>query len=159
MVVEGPSDKGFIQGVAERLGLSVDIYVGYGNRPGKVSRLIRSTARERPKVIVLKDLHRYSESTISRTLCELRRVLGGLNVYFMIVRRCVESWILAGLGFSHAEEVEDPEGELDRELSRKGMRYVKSPNVTRRLAHMISLEDAMRCSGSFKSFVDKLLDP
>jgi len=54
VVVEGPSDKGFIEGLCGRLGVKCLVLVMKGNRLGKVRRLLR-TYEGRPRILV-KDL-------------------------------------------------------------------------------------------------------
>lgn len=72
IVVEGITDKGIIQGIAEKLRVrpKPKILLMSGNRPEKVVRCINSelTSGKYSKVIILKDQHRYPESSVTRYL-------------------------------------------------------------------------------------------
>lgn len=63
IIVEGLTDKGFIEGIAEKLRIPCKVHPIRGNRPDKVRRLLKALAREFSKSIILKDLHRGEKET------------------------------------------------------------------------------------------------
>jgi len=61
IIVEGLTDKGFIEGIVEKLQVPCRVRIMRGNRPERASRLLKALMGEFSKAIVLKDLHRAVE--------------------------------------------------------------------------------------------------
>jgi hypothetical protein len=53
VIVEGLTDKGFIEGIAEKLQTRCKVQPMRGNKPDKVSRLLKAFAGEFDKAIIL----------------------------------------------------------------------------------------------------------
>ncbi len=159
VIVEGPSDAGFIEGLARRLEIRCKVLLMRGNRPRKAVRLVKLGHFNTPeKVVVLKDVHRRSESDVKENLREIVQELGGI-AHGVIVKRSIESWVLAGLGVKNAEDISDPVRELSSRMIReRGMPYLKSKDLLRRLAREIDLDAAARNSQTFKGFLELLQD-
>jgi hypothetical protein len=147
VIVEGPTDKAFLENLCRRLKFPCKVLIMRGNRPEKAARLIRTfNAR---KKFVLKDLHCLNPDFVERIKNELRR----LDAHVVPVRHSVEAWILAGLGMRSAENLMDPE----EELKRRGI--MKTPGKYGQLAGGIDIDLAMKYSSSFSEFLTKMRDP
>ena len=160
IIVEGVSDRGFIEGIADRLKIACRVRLMRGNRPNKAVRLIKSVSvlRDINKIIFLKDLHAQDENKIRDKIRGIMEEVGEINkVYPIVVKKSIESWILAGLyNKRDAEKIADPIRELNTLLMREGRYYIKSYDFSRRLAEMIDLNKAMRNSHSFRKFINLL---
>lgn len=161
IIVEGITDKSFIEGIAEKLQTRCKVHPMRGNKPDKIRRLLMAFAEEIRKAIILKDLHRgYTETTtlVSRLKMEIRKLESQrLQSQIIIVKRNVESWILAGLSVNNPEEISDPEEELKKIMQKKGRHYIKSPEVYKRLAkEEVDIKKATLKSEAFKKFVEIL---
>jgi hypothetical protein len=158
VVVEGATDRAFVDAIARRLGAACEVYVMRGNRPEKVGRYLKALARRFSKAIVLKDLHRggVDRASLIDEAARLVSRLEGLKAHVIQVRRSIESWILAGLSASSPEDVADPEGELKELIRRRGGHYVKSPEAYRRLAEEVDVGCAVARSKTFRDFVECL---
>jgi len=160
IIVEGVSDKGFIEGIADRLKITCRVRLMRGNRPNKAIRLIKSVSvlRDINKIIFLKDLHTQDENKIRDKIRRIMEEIGEINkVYPIVVKKSIESWVLAGLyNKRDAEKIADPIRELNTLLMREGRYYIKSYDFSRRLAEMIDLNKAMRNSHSFRKFINFL---
>lgn len=161
IIVEGQSDKGFIKGIADRVGTQVHVLLMRGNKPDKAARLIRVTLRQRSygKVILLKDTHTKSEDKV-RKLGEgaLKRVPHP-SKHLIIVKEAIESWVLAGMGERGAESISDPYSRLAELLAREGKTLVKSEGLYRELAKEMDLRAACRNSATLREFLNVLRDP
>jgi len=75
VIVEGVSDRGVVKGLAERLGVDVDVLLMRGNRPRKVSRMVNAALRTvvYDKVIMLKDTHKLPEGKVRELSEKLSR--------------------------------------------------------------------------------------
>ena len=160
IIVEGVSDRGFIEGIADRLKITCRVRLMRGNRPNKAVRLIKSVSvlRDINKIIFLKDLHAQDENKIRDKIRGIMEEIGEINkVYPIVVKKSIESWVLAGLyNKRDAEKIADPIRELNTLLMREGRYYIKSYDFSRRLAEMIDLNKAMRNSHSFRKFINLL---
>ena len=160
IIVEGPSDKGFIEGITEKVGIKCKVKLMRGNRPEKAARIAKSYFRDTGKAIILKDLHRASRDVTSlinrfkNIIIQLKNE--GIESQLIIVKRSIESWILAGLCVRNAEEIPDPEEKLKELMQRKGKRYIKSVETLRKLAKETDVEKAIEKSESFKKFIEAL---
>ena len=160
IIVEGLTDKGFIEGIAEKLQKPCKVHPMRGNKPEKVRRILASD-REFEKAIILKDLHRGEQQT-TKLIDEIKREIKKLKnlqnrIHTIIVKRSVESWILAGLCVNNPEETPNPEEELKRLMQKRGKCFIKSLEVYKRLAKEgIDLNKALTKSASFKEFLDAL---
>jgi len=162
VVVEGESDKGFVYGLAERLGVKVKVLKMRGNRPDKVVRIVRAELANQKysKVIVLKDQHDTSEDVVRRKLQEIKAQIKGHRIHTIMVRRAIEAWMLAGMGISNAESIEKPDEYLNILFRREGRGgYVKSFQKAKQLAKKIKLQEAKNYSPTLKQFIDTLQDP
>ncbi|HDJ89622.1 MAG TPA: hypothetical protein ENG40_02895 [Thermoprotei archaeon] len=100
IIVEGVSDRGFIEGIADRLKITCRVRLMRGNRPNKAVRLIKSVSvlRDINKIIFLKDLHVQDENKIRDKIRGIMEEIGEINkVYRIVVKKSIESWVLAGL--------------------------------------------------------------
>ncbi|RLG07082.1 MAG: hypothetical protein DRN68_05895 [Thaumarchaeota archaeon] len=161
VIVEGISDMGVVEGIAEKIKRSIDCRRMRGNRPDKIARIIRAEAMRKryEKAIVLKDVHKRSEEDLARIFNEIRRAVDGIiNVDCIPVKRAVEAWILAGRCVRNAEEIMDPDEYLDRMMRKDGKRYIKSRSLARKLALEIDLERAIKYSPTLRAFIDLLRD-
>jgi hypothetical protein len=161
IIVEGLTDKGFIEGIAEKLQATCKIYVMRGNRPEKVSRLLRAFAGEFNKAIILKDLHRagVDATTLINKLISKVRQLESQKIQTRVfpVKRSIEAWILAGLSLNNPEEILNPEEELKKLMQRRSKQYIKSPEIYKRLAkEELDIEKATAKSKTFKDFIEFL---
>jgi hypothetical protein len=64
----------------------------------------------------------------------------GVHPLVIVVKRSIESWILAGLCVNNPENIEDPEEELKKLMQKMGRYFIKSPEVYKRLAKEVDLE-------------------
>jgi len=79
------------------------------------------------------------------------------RIYTIIVKRSIESWILAGLCVNNPEEIPNPEEELKRLMEKRGKYFIKSLQVYKRLAkEEIDIGKTLTKSASFKEFIDAL---
>jgi len=161
IIVEGLTDKGFIEGVAEKLQIACKIHVMRGNRPEKVSRLLRTLAGEFNKAIILKDLHRagVDESILINKLLSKVRQLESQKMQTRVfpVKRSIEAWILAGLSLNNPEEILNSEEELKKLMQRRNKQCIKSPELYKQLAkEEVGIEKAAAKSKTFKDFIEFL---
>jgi hypothetical protein len=161
IIVEGLTDKGFIEGIAEKLQAQCKVHIMRGNRPEKVSRLLKAFMGEFNKAIILKDLHRAGRDTttlINKLTSKLKQLESqGLQLQVISVKRSIESWILAGLSVNNPEEILNPEEELKKLMQKKGKQYIKSPEIYKRLAkEEIDIKKAAAKSEAFKNFIEIL---
>ena len=130
------------------------------NRLNKAVRLIKSVSvsRDINKIIFLKDFRVQDENKIRDKIRGIMEEIGEINkVYPIVVKKSIESWVLAGLyNKRDAEKIADPIRELNTLLMREGRYYIKSYDFSRRLAEMIDLNKAMRNSHSFRKFINLL---
>jgi len=161
ILVEGPSDKGAIQKITEKLNAKAKILLMEGNRPKKAIRLIRAELARKAysKIIILKDLHKSTEKTIKEKISKIIKNINHKNIHGVIVKRSIESWLLAGMGIKNPENILDPEEHLDNILRRKGKIYIKSPITTKKLANNINLQQAIQNSKTLKQFTEIIKDP
>jgi len=162
IIVEGPTDKAFVEVMTEGLRVACKTYIAKGNKPEKVTRLLRASAKVFSKAIILKDLHRgdLDRSLVVSKVAKVVSQLKGLKAYVVQVERSIESWILAGLSadIDNPEDLPDPEEELGRLMQREGKYYVKSPEVYKRLAQEVDVERARAKSKTFEDFLRHLKD-
>lgn len=150
VIVEGPSDEGFVEGVARRVGAAVRVYWMRGNRPGDLKKLVKTLYSE-GKVIVLKDEH-WNPNLVDSVESELGRLAKVIRV------RCsIESWISIGLCAERSERCDDPEKRLKEFLGRKGRRVAtKSKALYERLAEEIDIEKLKKYSNGFREFLEAI---
>ena len=81
ILVEGISDKHFLKGLAEKLKTNIKIQIMRGNRPNKAIRLVKSILKTQPynKVIILKDLHRYTEEKVKKQIRKIENAIEKLG--------------------------------------------------------------------------------
>jgi len=160
VIVEGPSDKGFIEGIAEKIAVKCKVRLMRGNRPEKAARIAKSHFRGAGKAIILKDLHRATRDVTSlinrfkNVIIQLKNE--GIELQLIIVKRSIESWVLAGLCVKNSEEISDPEEKLKELMQKKGRCYIKSVETLRKLAKEIDIKKAIEKSESFKKFIKAL---
>lgn len=178
IAVEGKSDKGVIEALLYRLEKKAKILVMRGNRPTKIVRIIKAKivgcineGIRIEKIIVLKDIHKYKESTVRRHLETIEQHIRGIaKFYGIIIRYAIESWILADVGclrktlgiFTRQidpESVEEPDKYLDNLLMKKNRRYIKSRRQLYEIAKNIDIEVAIKNSKSLQEFIQALKDP
>jgi len=158
IVVEGFTDKPVIEEIARKVGVEVEILVMRGNNPDKAVRLVNSKLgiEEYSKVIILKDEHRLPRKIINDFINKIKTRIQHERKYPMIVRKSIESWILACMGITNPENIDDPEEYLDHILRRQGKRYIKSPGIVRRLVKHINPQEAAQHSNTLKQFIETL---
>lgn len=178
IAVEGPSDRGVVKALLDRLNMHADIILMRGNRPRKIASKIVAKAHSLvsrglgiDKIIVLKDLHNYEEELVMNHLETIKQRVQQIGRYNgIIVRYAIESWILADisclkktLGIStrqiDPESIRNPDKYLDALFMRKNKRYIKSEKLIYRLANNIDLNIATRNSNSLRRFIQALRDP
>jgi len=161
IVVEGVTDKSVIQEIARMIGIKVKVLVARGNRPRKIAQLINAEPRERySKAIILKDQHRLSESKENELLSRAIREVKHPKKYPVMVKKAIESWILAGMGIHNAEDIDDPVTYLDNIMVSQGKRYIKSEGLVKDILRKnFKLEQTIRNSQTPKRFIDVLRDP
>jgi len=162
VVVEGESDKGFVEGLAEKLSLEVRVLKMRGNRPNKAIRIVKAAlaAQNYSKVIVLKDQHESGEEAVREKLQVIVTGIQHKHVHAIIVKRAIEAWILAGMDIHSAESIEKPDDYLDTILKQRGRgNYIKSSEKARQLAKEIDLQVAQKLSPTLKEFIGSLRDP
>ncbi|MCC6003553.1 MAG: hypothetical protein LM590_04360 [Thermofilum sp.] len=148
VVVEGPSDEGFIEGIAKRIGVTeIKVHRMRGNRLDKLRRLVNALYTE-GKVIVLKDEH-WNPSLVD----SVERGLGGLAKVIR-VKCSIESWILIGLCAEQSERCDDPVKRLKEYLGTKDR--VKSEVVYKGLAEKIDIEKLKKHSMGFREFLEAI---
>ena len=158
VIVEGVTDKGMVEGIAYQCNVSVDVKIMRGDKPSKAVRLIRAslTLRRYRKYVVLKDLHNLDEHVVRRHLESIKRALPSLPVYTVMVRKSIESWLIADKYSGNPEEVSDPIRVLDQYLRKHGKRYFKSYQLVKELAIKLDLQKASRKSPSLRTFISLL---
>ena len=159
VIVEGLSDIGVVEGIAEKIKCAVKCRRMRGNRPDKAGRIIKAeaTGGKYEKAVVLKDVHRRSEKHLNTTFQEIRHAVGDMiNVVCIPVKRAAEAWILAGKCVRNAEEIIDPAEYLDRMMRKDGKRYIKSRSLARKLTSEIDLEKAVKYSPTLRAFYESL---
>jgi len=106
------------------------------------------------------DQHNLPEDERMRRLREILEAIPHEAKRGVLVKRCLESWILAAYCIcSDPEGLEDPLREL-RELYRKrGRRYLRSPEAVRSVAREMDISHAREKSLTFKQFLKALQDP
>jgi hypothetical protein len=160
IIVEGLTDRAFIEGIIEKFEAKGEVKFMRGNKPEKVSRLLKTYAGEFNQAIILKDLHRDGRDTttlINKLTNGIRRLeKQGLRSHIIVVKRSIESWILAGLCVNNPENIPDPEEELKRLIQKTGRHFIKSAEVYKRLAKEVDIEKAVKKSETFKSFIELL---
>lgn len=160
VIVEGLTDKGFIEGVTEKLQKPCKVYPMRGNKPEKVRRILKASY-DFEKAIILKDLHREERQT-TKLIDDIKREIKQLEnqkpyTQVIVVRRCIESWILAGFCVNNPEEIPNPEDELKRLMQKRGKHFIKSPEAYKQLARAeMDIEKAKTKSKTFKEFIDSL---
>jgi len=161
IIVEGVTDKGIVQKIAEKLGIHAKILLMRGNRQDKAVRLANSAlaGEEYSKIIVLKDQHQHSENKILQTLDKIVGSIEHSKTYPIMVRKAIEAWILAGMGISNAESLDKPDEYLDRILRKRDREYIKSLSTAKKLIENIDLQQACRNSSTLKQFIEILKDP
>ena len=109
VLVEGVSDEGVVQGLAERLGVRARTLRMRGNRPKKAIRIVNAelTSQNYSKVIVIKDQHSNSEDMVREKLRKIAAGIQHCRTYTVMVSKAVEAWILAGIGINNAESIEN----------------------------------------------------
>jgi len=160
VIVEGPTDEGFIKGIAEKLRARCKVLIMRGNRADKAYRLLEDHIGEFNKAAVLKDVHRAGRDTTSiiDQLASRIKQLETQEIQLRVfsVKRSIEAWILAGLCLNNPEEILNPEEELKKLMQREGKPYIKSPESYKRIADEIDIEKAKKTSKTFKDFIDFL---
>ncbi len=161
VLVEGITDKGVIDAIGEKLGIQVKTLLMRGNNPSKAIRIIKArlVEKEYDKVIILKDLHKLPENKVMEHLNKIAKNVQELKVQGIIVRKAIESWILAGMGVNNPEEIDDPAETLNTYMMRRGKRYIKSYKAAKELVMEINLEKAAKTAKSLNSFIETLKDP
>jgi hypothetical protein len=161
VIVEGLTDKAFIEGVAEKLEAKCKVQFMRGNKPEKASRLLKTYAGEFNQAIILKDLHRAGRDTttlINKLRNGIKHLENQVPSHIIVVKRSIESWILAGLCINNPENIQNPEDELKRLIQKAGRHFIKSPEFYKRLAKEVDIEKAVKKSETFKRFIE-LLQP
>lgn len=160
VIVEGKTDKGFIEGIAEKLQKLCKVRPMRGNKPEKIRRILKASY-DFEKAIILKDLHRGEQQT-TKLINDIKREIKRLEnqkpcTQIIVVRRCIESWILAGLCVNNPEEIPNPEDELKRLMQKRGKHFMKSPEVYKQIAkEEMDIEKAKAKSKTFKEFINSL---
>jgi len=174
VLVEGPSDKGFVEDILKRLGLKPRVIVMRGNRPEKAVNHIKAQKGSYDKAVILKDLHEREETVVKRLLERIYSKLKETGeetskIRCVVVRRAIESWFLADpealektlgcrVNVGDPEEISDPSQYLNQELEKHGKHYIKSMEISRRIARKINIEIARRRSKSFNEFIETVTD-
>ena len=164
-----------IQVIARRAGLArVRVFPMRGNKVEKLAGWVLAFYSRYARFVVLKDLESYEESVIRERFQEaLRRVeaeLGsaGPDVRLVIVRRAVESWLLADpdaieavigckLGsrirrsLERPEQIDKPKGLLAHLARRCGRIY--NPGLSARIAASLDLNLARKRAPSLDDFL------
>jgi hypothetical protein len=125
-----------------------------------VRRILKTYAGKFNQAIILKDLHKAGRditTLINELKYEIRDLENqGLHLHIIVVKRSIESWILAGLCINNPENIEDPEEGLKKVMQKKGRYYIKSPEIYRQLAKEVDFEKAVKKSETFKKFIEVL---
>lgn len=123
-------------------------------------RILKTYAGKFNQAIILKDLHKAGRditTLINELKYEIRDLENqGLHLHIIVVKRSIESWILAGLCINNPENIEDPEEGLKKVMQKKGRYYIKSPEIYRQLAKEVDFEKAVKKSETFKKFIEVL---
>ncbi len=164
VLVEGPTDAAIVEVISKKVRCNVSTYIMRGNRLRKIRRILH-VYQHVDRIIVLKDLHRYSEDTLTDIMRKIERMDNRITC--IIVKRAIESWILADpsclerkykikVEIHNPEELEDPAEELDRILRRIGRRYIKNYKFAKSLAECIDISNAATRSKSLARFIKAL---
>jgi hypothetical protein len=170
IIVEGQSDKGFLEAVLKRLNVEFKILQQRGNRPEKAARMIKAESERSyfDKIIVVKDLHKLEIDLIDEHLNEIKRLLPQdlrSRTKTLIVRRSIESWILCGFRElkkeldRNPEELDDPEAVLKELLQRKGRQYFKSWGKAFHMGKEVDIEEIRANCRTFDQFLSLMRDP
>jgi len=150
-----------VQEIAGMIGVKVKVLIARGNRPRKMAQLINAEPSEKySKAIILKDQHRLSENKVNELLSRAIKEVKHPRKYSVMVKKSIESWILAGMGIRNAENIDDPETYLDNVMASQGRRYIKSAGFVKNIMKRnFNLEQAIRNSQTLKYFINVLRDP
>ena len=161
ILVEGQSDKGVVQKITEKLNVKAKILLMRGNKPKKAIRLIKAelTRKAYSKIIILKDLHKYSQKVIKENLSSIIKNINHKNIRGIAIKRSIESWLLAGMGIKNAENILNPESYLSNLLRKQGKQYIKSLRTAKTLTSNINLKQAIQNSKTLKQFTEIIKDP
>jgi len=161
IIVEGSVDKAIVQKIARKLGVKVKTLLMRGNDPDKAIRLINAklSTEDYSKVIVLKDQHQDPEDKVRECLNNIVSSVQYPRTYPIIVKKAIEAWILASMGITNSENIDDPATYLDQIMKRKGKRYIKSPENVGELVENMNLQQAMKYSHTLRQFIEVLKDP
>lgn len=171
IVVEGATDKAAVETICGKLRIRCEVRFAKrpgGNKPKAINSLIRRDflPMGADKVIVLKD-----EKASPRVLEVIQRIVREtqdlIKTELIVVKPEMEAWLLADpeavervLGhrprISNPEECEDPVDELNRTAMRCGGRYMKSPELVRRIVEEMDLGRARARCSSLDLFLRKL---
>jgi len=161
LLVEGPSDAGFVEELCKKIGVRCEVYVLRGNRVEKAIRMARSLAggsRRVSHIFLLKDTHGTSDKKLASLEMKVNKGLrdlveSGVKGGVLKVNRSIESWILAGLCEENPEGIPDPERRLSGRIGRP---IIKAEESYRILAGQIDIQHAETRSQSFREFVKAL---
>jgi len=163
VLLEGPTDKGFIETLLTRLNIDGKVRLLGGNKPNKAKRYISSfLGKSNGKIVILKDLHRHSHRTLQKIVSLIEKPP---QVRVVIVKHAIESWFLADPAaiqtiFGHSKDIEDPENipnpdeELDKIAQQCGKRYIKSLEIGRKFAQVCDIGLLKRKCKSFRKFLE-----
>jgi hypothetical protein len=88
---------------------------------------------------------------VLRVLAKIARELEEAGARVVAAVKELEAWILAGLCYSNAEEIQDPPWELRRTRG-----VLKSEHTYREIAASLDLERAKANSSSFRELLEQL---
>lgn len=159
ILVEGDSDRGFVEGLCKHLKLDCDVMIMRGNRYEKAGRIINAmkSIRQFRKIVVLKDEHRLGRHILEN----FKNALKSCGARVVVVRKSVESWILALYGDTSAESVDDPETKLEQIIGEKLLKtYGKYREIVENilLREPKALERGVKISESLNEFVETLIN-
>jgi len=163
VLLEGQTDKGFIETLFTRLNIDGKVRVLGGNNPNKARRYINSfLAKSNNKIVILKDLHRHSQRMLQKIISLIERPP---QVTVVIVKHAIESWFLADPAairtiFGHSKDINEPEKipnpdeELDKIAQQCGKRYIKGLEIGRKFAQVCDIRLLKQKCESFKKFLE-----
>jgi hypothetical protein len=113
IIVEGSTDRAFIDSIAEKLNISCKVICMRGNKPEKVNSWLETWRKTYGfcKVIILKNTHRgdIDTSYLIGKIMKIANQFKDIKVHIIQVKRSIESWILAEPSVKNPENLLNPE--------------------------------------------------
>lgn len=159
MIVEGVTDRAVVEKIAEICNVNPEVKLMRGNNPKKAIRVIKAmlNIHRLSKAIILKDQNNFPLEAIKNKFS--KELNFDFPTFVVIAKKAIEAWILAGMGISNAENIDEPVDYLNNFLLKEGKQYVKNYEAVKNLMGRWDMNNASKDAISLKEFITKLKDP